>query len=62
VIHGDGSGALLMRRTAREVLAAKLRRLLANNPADEVRKCYADKRDAGREHSLEELAFCPRMG
>jgi RNA polymerase sigma-70 factor (ECF subfamily) len=33
-------------------LAALLRRLLANNLADEVRKCYADKRDAGRERSL----------
>ena len=34
-------------------LAALLRRLLANNLADEVRKCYADKRDAGRERSLD---------
>ena len=33
--------------------AALLRRLLANNLADEVRKCYADKRDAGRERSLD---------
>jgi RNA polymerase sigma-70 factor (ECF subfamily) len=34
-------------------LAALLRRLLANNLADEVRKCYADKRDVDRERSLE---------
>jgi RNA polymerase sigma-70 factor (ECF subfamily) len=34
-------------------LAALLRRLLANNLADEARKWYADKRDAGRERSLE---------
>jgi RNA polymerase sigma-70 factor (ECF subfamily) len=34
-------------------LAALLRRLLANNLADEVRKCYAGKRDAGRERSLD---------
>jgi RNA polymerase sigma-70 factor (ECF subfamily) len=34
-------------------LAALLRRLLANNLADEVRKAYADKRDAGRERSLD---------
>src|SRR5438270_13795576 len=33
--------------------AALLRRLLANNLADEVRKCYADKRDVDRERSLE---------
>jgi RNA polymerase sigma-70 factor (ECF subfamily) len=32
-----------------------LRRLLSNNLADEVRKCYADKRDVNREHSLAEL-------
>ena len=34
-------------------LAALLRRLLANNLADEARKCYADKRAVGRERSLE---------
>jgi RNA polymerase sigma-70 factor (ECF subfamily) len=34
-------------------LAALLRRLLANNLADEVRKAYAEKRDAGRVRSLD---------
>ena len=34
-------------------LAALLRRLLANNLADEIRKSYSDKRDVEREHSLE---------
>jgi RNA polymerase sigma-70 factor (ECF subfamily) len=35
-------------------LAALVRRLLANNLTDEVRKCCADKRAVGREQSLEE--------
>jgi len=34
-------------------VAGLLRRLLANNLADEVRKCYADKRAVGRERSLD---------
>jgi len=34
-------------------MAAWLRRLLANNLGDEVRKAHADKRDARREQSLE---------
>jgi hypothetical protein len=34
-------------------LAALLRRLLAPNLADEVRKCYAGKRDVQRERSLD---------
>jgi RNA polymerase sigma-70 factor (ECF subfamily) len=38
-------------------LPALLRRLLANNLADEVRKAHALKRDAGREESLE-AALC----
>jgi RNA polymerase sigma-70 factor (ECF subfamily) len=36
-----------------EVVAPLLRRLLANNLADEARKVRAQKRDAGRERSLE---------
>jgi RNA polymerase sigma-70 factor, ECF subfamily len=34
-------------------LAARLRRVLANNLADEVRRCHAGKRAADRERSLE---------
>jgi RNA polymerase sigma-70 factor, ECF subfamily len=34
-------------------LAALLRRMLANNLADEIRKNYADKRDVDRERSLD---------
>src|SRR5919202_7084240 len=34
-------------------LAARLRRGVANNLADEVRRCYAGKRAADRERSLE---------
>src|SRR5215467_12624471 len=34
-------------------VAAWLRRVLANNLADALRKVYAGKRDAGRERSLE---------
>ena len=35
------------------ILARLVRRLLANNLADEVRKCYAEKRVVNRERSLE---------
>jgi len=40
--------------TAQTDLAALLRRLLANNLVDEVRKAQAGKRDVRRERSLEE--------
>ena len=40
--------------TAETDLAALLRRLLANNLVDEVRKAQAGKRDVRRESSLEE--------
>jgi RNA polymerase sigma-70 factor (ECF subfamily) len=51
----EGYRALTPNRPADDgALAGLLRRLLANNLADEVRKCYADKRAAGRERSLDE--------
>jgi RNA polymerase sigma-70 factor, ECF subfamily len=50
----EGHQALVRSPLAADAqLAPLLRRLLANNLADEVRKCYADKRDVGRERSLD---------
>jgi RNA polymerase sigma-70 factor, ECF subfamily len=50
----EGHRALGSAPTPAEVqVAALLRRLLANNLADEVRKCYADKRAVGRVRSLD---------
>jgi len=43
-------------KTATEAdMVRLLREILANNLADEVRKCYADKRDVNREQSLAAL-------
>src|SRR5437763_17013462 len=50
----EASRLLARRRPPEDAeLAALLRRLLAHNLADEVRKQHAAKRDAGREQSLE---------
>jgi RNA polymerase sigma-70 factor (ECF subfamily) len=45
---------LLQRDGEGNAIAPLLRRVLANNLADEARKAHALKRDAGRERSLEE--------
>jgi RNA polymerase sigma-70 factor (ECF subfamily) len=44
----------LLQREGENAVAPLLRRVLANNLADEARKAFALKRDAGRERSLEE--------
>ncbi|MBV9123334.1 MAG: sigma-70 family RNA polymerase sigma factor [Planctomycetes bacterium] len=49
----EASQVLARRGSEGQPAAPLLRRLLANNLADEVRKCYADKRDAARDQSLE---------
>jgi RNA polymerase sigma-70 factor (ECF subfamily) len=46
-------GRLAAQGPGQEVTAAWLRHILANNLRDEVRKCSAAVRDAGRERSLE---------
>jgi RNA polymerase sigma-70 factor (ECF subfamily) len=45
---------LQKREAAVDLFAPLLRRLLANNLADEARKALAQKRDAGRDRSLED--------